>query len=317
MTVKVLDDRGAGTTGARRRGHPLRRRQRRADHQPQPRERAPTTRACARRWRRPRPPTRCSSPAPATAAPTSTRRRSTRSRSPSANVVGVAATEPEEGRALPDFSNYGRLTVPVAAPGVDVISTSMSGGYEVKSGTSMAAPHVAGVAALMASVAPNLPAADLRALLLQNAARAPVPVSSGYVDALGSVLAASKGSTSYEQTQPPQVRVLSRDARKGRDDRARPDRAQRRQPGRRPRRRQARRPHGRHPARRPQRAQRPPPHPRRQQARSTSRRSPPTAARSRVRAPAIRTLRAASARRLRRERGRRGMGGLNRRARRP
>ena len=126
----------------------------------------------------------------------------------SSNLVGVAATEPDEGRTLPDFSNYGRLTIPVAAPGVDVLSTSKDGGYETKSGTSMAAPHVAGVAALMAAVAPNLPAADLRALLLQNAARGTVPVSNGYVDALGSVLAASKGS-SYQLAQPAQARVLS------------------------------------------------------------------------------------------------------------
>ncbi len=76
---------------------------------------------------------------------------------PAPNVVGVAATEPDEGRDLPDFSNYGKLTVPVAAPGVEVISTSKSGGYEYKSGTSMAAPHVVGVAALMAAVAPDLP----------------------------------------------------------------------------------------------------------------------------------------------------------------
>ena len=48
MTVKVLDDRGGGTHRRGRRGHPLRRRQRRADHQPQPREPRPTTRACAR-----------------------------------------------------------------------------------------------------------------------------------------------------------------------------------------------------------------------------------------------------------------------------
>ncbi|MDA0173453.1 S8 family serine peptidase [Solirubrobacter taibaiensis] len=124
------------------------------------------------------------------------------------NVVGVAATEPDEGRNLPDFSNYGRLTVPVAAPGVEVISTSRTGGYEVKSGTSMAAPHVAGLAALMASVAPNLPAAELRALLLQHAARADVPVSAGYADALGAVLAASE-ATSYDASQPPRLRVLS------------------------------------------------------------------------------------------------------------
>jgi subtilisin family serine protease len=125
-----------------------------------------------------------------------------------ANVVGVAATSPQEGLKLPDFSNYGPLTVAVAAPGVDVLSTSKDGGYETKSGTSMAAPHVSGVAALMAAVAPNLPAADLRAQLAQNAVDGNVPVSSGYVDALGSVTAASRGS-SYTLTQAPQVQVLS------------------------------------------------------------------------------------------------------------
>jgi len=127
---------------------------------------------------------------------------------PAPNVVGVAATAPDDGRDLPDFSNYGKLTVPVAAPGVEVISTSKSGGYEYKSGTSMAAPHVTGVAALMAAVAPNLPAAELRALLLQHAERTSLPVSAGYVDALGAVLAASEVS-SYDLSQPPAVRVLS------------------------------------------------------------------------------------------------------------
>ena len=76
--------------------------------------------------------------------------------------------------------------MPVGAPGVEVISTSKDGGYENKSGTSMAAPHVTGVAALMAAVAPSLPAADLRALLLQHAVRTSAPVGAGMVDALGS-----------------------------------------------------------------------------------------------------------------------------------
>ena len=98
--------------------------------------------------------------------------------------------------------------MPVGAPGVEVFSTSTSGGYEVKSGTSMAAPHVAGVAALMAAVAPDLSAADLRALLLQHAVRSSAPVSAGMVDALGSVLAASTAST-RSLGQPPQLRVLS------------------------------------------------------------------------------------------------------------
>ena len=151
-----------------------------------------------------------------------------------ANLVGVAATAPAEGRALGDFSNYGRLTVPVGAPGVEVISTSMDGGFEMKSGTSMAAPHVTGVAALMAAVAPNLGAADLRALLLQHAARSSAPVGAGMVDALGSVLAASTAS-SQMLGQPPQLRVLSA-TREGRVTPG-PDRADRRHPGRGPDRR--------------------------------------------------------------------------------
>jgi subtilisin family serine protease len=123
------------------------------------------------------------------------------------NVVGVAATGPTAGRTLADFSNYGRLTIPVAAPGVDVISTSRTGGYEYKSGTSMAAPHVTGVAALMAAVAPELTAGELRAILLQHASRSGLPIGAGYVDAQGAVLAAASAS-SFQQGQPPQARIL-------------------------------------------------------------------------------------------------------------
>jgi subtilisin family serine protease len=134
------------------------------------------------------------------------------------NVVGVAATEPDEGTSLGSFSNYGRLTVPVGAPGVSVISTSKSGDYESKSGTSMAAPHVSGVAALMAAAAPHLPAAELRALLLQHAVRTSAPVGAGMVDALGTVLAASTAAT-HSLGQAPQARILFA-TRKGRGRRA-------------------------------------------------------------------------------------------------
>ena len=132
------------------------------------------------------------------------------------NLIGVAATVPESGKDLGDFSNFGRTTVPLAAPGDQVLSTTNDGGYGTKSGTSMAAPHVAGVAALMAAVAPNLSAAELRAQLLQNASRASVPVGSGYLDALGSVRGVA-GASDTTLGQPPRLRVLvARTAGRGR-----------------------------------------------------------------------------------------------------
>src|SRR6478735_2571896 len=57
---------------------------------------------------------------------------------PSPNLIGVAATAPEQGRSLDENSNFGRLTVQLAAPGQSILSTSNTGDYEYKSGTSMA-----------------------------------------------------------------------------------------------------------------------------------------------------------------------------------
>ena len=65
---------------------------------------------------------------------------------PATNVVCVAATENND--ALTRFSNYGDTSVDLAAPGAYVYSTTLSS-YGFKSGTSMAAPHVAGGAALI------------------------------------------------------------------------------------------------------------------------------------------------------------------------
>ncbi len=126
---------------------------------------------------------------------------------PAPNLIGVAATAPEEGRTLDENSNYGRLTVQLAAPGQEILSTSNSGSFEYKSGTSMAAPMVSGVAALMASVNPRITAGELRGLLLQSAARAELPIGAGYLDALASAVAATT-ATSYGNSQAPQLRVL-------------------------------------------------------------------------------------------------------------
>jgi thermitase len=63
-----------------------------------------------------------------------------------AHVVAVAATDPSDRAAR--FSNYGP-DVEVAAPGVGILSTNNRGAYEYRTGTSQAAPHVAGLAALV------------------------------------------------------------------------------------------------------------------------------------------------------------------------
>jgi len=67
------------------------------------------------------------------------------------------------------FSNFGENKINVAAPGENVYSTVPGGGYESMSGTSMASPHVAGVAALLRSASPSLTAAQVRARLAEQA----------------------------------------------------------------------------------------------------------------------------------------------------
>jgi thermitase len=64
------------------------------------------------------------------------------------HVISVSATNQQNGRV--SFSNYGK-TIDVAAPGVEILSTVPGGSYDTKSGTSMASPHVAALAGLLAS----------------------------------------------------------------------------------------------------------------------------------------------------------------------
>ena len=62
--------------------------------------------------------------------------------------------------ALPSYGSH----IDVCAPGVDITSTSSGGGYAIKFGTSLAAPHVAGLAGLMLAVNPGLYNDDIEQL---------------------------------------------------------------------------------------------------------------------------------------------------------
>ncbi len=82
------------------------------------------------------------------------------------SVVAVSATDSADN--LASFSNVGPQ-VELAAPGVSVLSTYKDGGYATLSGTSMATPHVSGVAALAWEANPLMSNAQVRALLQTTA----------------------------------------------------------------------------------------------------------------------------------------------------
>ena len=83
----------------------------------------------------------------------------------SAGIISVAASDSSDQRA--GFSNYGAASVDLAAPGVSIFST-MGTAYASSSGTSMAAPHVAGAAALLSGFNSTLTAIGIKTLLMDN-----------------------------------------------------------------------------------------------------------------------------------------------------
>ncbi|MYF56849.1 S8 family serine peptidase [Candidatus Poribacteria bacterium] len=112
-------------------------------------------------------------------------------------VIAVASTNQFQQRFY--RSNYG-ASVDIGAPGNGIISTQIDNGYRILTGTSMAAPHVAGVAALMLSKRPALTHEEIRQILINTADSVPeedseVPdpkfVGAGTVNAYRALLASS------------------------------------------------------------------------------------------------------------------------------
>lgn len=83
--------------------------------------------------------------------------------------IRVGALAPKYGsNMLASFSNYGKQNVDIFAPGASVYSTTPENEYMTKGGTSMAAPAVAGIAALIRSYYPNLSAAQVKQIIMDS-----------------------------------------------------------------------------------------------------------------------------------------------------
>ncbi len=86
--------------------------------------------------------------------------------------VGASSWKGGNEVAAP-FSNYGQTRVDLFAPGVDIFSSTPGDTFERQSGTSMAAPVVSGVAALLMAYYPELSAADVREILIATVTKLP------------------------------------------------------------------------------------------------------------------------------------------------
>ncbi|PWS30146.1 S8 family serine peptidase [Pedobacter paludis] len=88
------------------------------------------------------------------------------------NVITVGATSP--AGEIMGFSNFGKKSIDLFAPGFDVYSTEMNNKYSGMHGTSMASPVVCGIAALIRSYYPKLSAPEVKNILMQTVTVIPV-----------------------------------------------------------------------------------------------------------------------------------------------
>ncbi len=94
------------------------------------------------------------------------------------NWIEVGASSMNLNEKLPaKFSNYGKEAIDIFAPGVDIYSTVPENKYDTNSGTSMAAPVVTGVAALLLSYFPNLSPEQIKSIILESGISANLEVN--------------------------------------------------------------------------------------------------------------------------------------------
>ncbi|MFA5506953.1 MAG: S8 family peptidase [Vulcanimicrobiota bacterium] len=87
------------------------------------------------------------------------------------NIISVTAHD--RNNEFPKFANRGEKTVHLAAPGVDINSTQPGNKFQFLSGTSMATPHVAGAATLLATVVPDISNEEIKFRLMNNLSELP------------------------------------------------------------------------------------------------------------------------------------------------
>lgn len=107
------------------------------------------------------------------------------------NIISVAASNQDDTKW--PGSNYGRNTVDIAAPGVDIITTKMGNTYGRVTGTSIATPVAAGVVALMKALKPELDAKSIKNIVLSTGKKVPIETACNCrIDAFAAVEAVLK-----------------------------------------------------------------------------------------------------------------------------
>ncbi len=124
------------------------------------------------------------------------------------HVIAVTATDADDH--LYALANRGRY-IALAAPGVEVLEPAPDDGVQLMSGTSLAAAHVSGIAALILERAPTLRPEDVRSVLVRSVAALNIPdargdCGAGLADALRAVESAPAATQAQARSEPARVR---------------------------------------------------------------------------------------------------------------